>query len=581
MLKYITRLLALFGFLVLVSVAGITLWVHQQVAGVPALPEKVVLQLELEKALPEYVAPDSLLEQVKGNTVSLRETIDRIDRATHDDRVKGLVVKIGEDGLGLAQVQEMRAAIVRFRASGRFAYAFSESFGEGGPGGKPYYLATAFDQIWLQPMGEVGLTGLSAQVPFLSGFLDMIGIEPEFEQRKEYKSAVETLTRKNMSAPARAETEDLLDQLYGQLVDGIAVGRKMDKAKVKALIDEGPFLTKEALDAKLVDKTGFYDEVLENAKQAAGKGSDVVELDDYAEHFKAPRGKDHIALIYTVGTITGGKGGGPDPFAGGTLMGSDRIIKAFETAKDDDEVKAIVFRIDSPGGSPVASEAIRHAVMEAKKAGKPVIVSMGDTAASGGYWVAMNGDKIVADPASITGSIGVFGGKFIIKGLLDKLGVTTEDISRGANAGIWSPTAPYTPAEQARADAMLDDIYNSFTRNVASARHFTPARMEELARGRVWTGYEAKANGLIDELGGLDVALRLAREAAHLPSEAQVPVDVYPHAGTPLQQLMELVEGGGAETQASTMITELRRGFETLTLPRVWAIMNPEAGRVH
>ena len=507
MIRLIVRSFALFGFLMAAGLAGGGYLLYQALFATPSLPEAVVLSIDLDRKLVEQGNDDPVTGTLLGADLSLRDVVNALDRGARDWRVKGAVFRFGGDELGMAQAQDLRSAIARFRAAGKFTTAFAESFGEFGPGNKSYYLASVCDQVWLQPVGLVGLTGFSAEMPFARKVLDQLHVVPEIFHREEYKSAMEGLTERTISAPHKEMLESLLDDLTDQLVVGLATTRKLDPVAVRRLIDRGPLLDREAREAGLIDRIGYYDEVTDEALDKAGAGgldAGLVAPDDYLEAAGEPNDSGPtVALIFAVGALVRGDGGG-SPLVGGDSIGSDAVVQAFQQAVDDDDVKAILFRIDSPGGSVVASETIRRAVLQAKAAGKPVIVSMSDMAGSGGYWIAMNADRIIAEPATLTGSIGVIVGKVATAGFWDMLGIAWDGAKRGQNAGIWSDIGQYSPAERARVDAVLDDIYATFTRNVAEARHLAPEKVREMARGRVWTGHQALALGLIDELGDLD-----------------------------------------------------------------------------
>ena len=551
MFRFLFRLFALFGFVVLVAVGVGGFVLYKALFPVSDIPATIVLLIDLDQKMAEQSSGDSVSGELLGGRTSLRDVIDALDRGASDPRVKGAVLRLGDDGVGMAQAQDVRAALARFRVAGKFTTAYANSFGEFEPGNQSYYLASACDQVWLQPVGLVGLTGLSAEMPFARKILDQYHILPEIEHREEYKSATETLTEPTMSRPHREMLESLLDDMTGQLVDGLSASRKLEPAVVRRLIDNGPFVDREAKEAGLIDRIGYYDELVDETLDKAGGDSDLVTPDDYLDVAGEPHESGPtIALIFVVGGIERGSGG-MNPMLGGETVGSDAVVSAFQEAMDDDDVRAILLRIDSPGGSVVASETIRRAVLQAKAAGKPVIVSMSDTAASGGYWIAMDADRIIAEPATLTGSIGVIVGKVATGGFWDSLGVSWDSVKRGQNAGIWSNINGYSPSERARVTAITDDIYATFTRNVAEARHLSADRVREIARGRVWTGQQALKLGLVDELGDLDLALRRTREAIGLAADAPVSLDVYPRPRSGIERLAELISNGAAGVRAT------------------------------
>jgi len=431
----------------------------------------------------------------------------------------------------MAKAQELRGAIERFRARGKFAWAFAETFGEAGNASEAYYLAAACDQIWLQPSGDLWLTGVALQEPFIRGTLDKIGAEPAFSKRSEYKNAVNFYTEHGFNEAHREAIGRLKDSWFSQIVRGIAQGRKLPEEIVRAMVDRAPLLANEALGARLVDGLGYRDEVVRKALGKAGGGSDLTALTRYMARTGRTGAGRKIALIYGVGEVTRGRGV-ENPLLGTVTMGSESVAAAFRAAAADSDVRAIVFRVDSPGGSSVASDTIAREVARAREKGKPVIVSMGDLAGSGGYMVAQGADKIVAQPGTITGSIGVFAGKFVMSGLFEKIGLSFDEVHSGEHSLLWSPTRDFTESEKERFDAWLDRIYDDFTSKVAASRRMPKEKVLEIARGRIWTGEDAVKNGLVDELGGFETAVRLAKKAGNIPASETVDLEVYPRPKT-------------------------------------------------
>ncbi|MGC8793660.1 MAG: signal peptide peptidase SppA, partial [Bryobacteraceae bacterium] len=516
----------------------------------------------METALPEYVPDDPLARALFGERLTMRDVLDALARAADDGRVAGLIARVGAAPLGMAQVQELRDAVRRFREKKKFALAFAETLGEFGPGGNAYYLATAFDEIWLQPSGDVGLTGVLAEAFFLRGTLDKLGITPRLDHRYEYKNAMNIFTERKFTPAHKEATERVVKSFASQMVRGIAEGRGMSEHQVRALIDRGPLLGPEALEAKLVDGLAYREQVYDKVKERAGRGAKVLSLAEYLQRAGRPHTKGKtIALIYGVGGVQRGKSGF-DPVFGEIVMGSDTVAAAFRAAARDKDVKAILFRIDSPGGSYVASDTIWQETVRARKAGKPVIVSMGDVAGSGGYFVAMAADKIVAQPGTITGSIGVLGGKMLTTGFWNKLGITWDEVHEGANATFWSGTSDYTPAQWARFQAWLDRIYDDFTNKVAEGRRLPKQRVLEIAKGRIWTGEDAKALGLVDELGGFETALRLAKQAAGIPEKEEVRLKLFPPKKSLLEVIVERIQGAEPDEQQESSVAALRRALE-------------------
>ncbi len=525
MFRLIVRFLAILGALGLIGLAIVLV----AVIGVKGrVPSKTILEADFEHSLLED-APDTPAAQLMmTHKETLRDVVDAIDRGGADDRVVGMIAKIGAASLGMAQTQELRDAVLRFRAHKKFAVAYSETFGEFGPGNGAYYLATAFDHIYLQPSGDVGLTGIIMESPFVKGTLGKLGITFHGDHRYEYKAALNFYTESKYTDAHKEEMTAIMDSWFKQMKDGICEARQIAPEKFRAVVDAGPYLGKEAVAAKLVDAIAYRDEVYGDVKSKAGDGAQLLYLDKYLG--RAGRPHDHgktIALVFGVGAVTRGKSD-YDPVQGSQSMGSDTVAGAIRAAVDDKDVKAILFRVDSPGGSYVASDTIWREVVRARQAGKPVIVSMGNLAGSGGYFVAMAADKIVAEPGTITASIGVLGGKMLTSGLWDKVGLSWDEVHQGENATMFTGTQDYTPAEWARFQAWLDRVYVDFTGKVADGRKLSKDKVLEIAKGRIWSGQDAKNLGLVDELGGYDTALRLAKKAAGVPEDGEVRVVVYP-----------------------------------------------------
>lgn len=564
----------LIGISVTVSVVCFVIIFNRSLDTVSSqLPDNIVLSYTFKAGITEVIGKPSLADPFGGPSATLRELVSALADGAKDARVKGFVAKVEDVDFSLAQVQELRAAIAAFRKTGKFAHVYADSYGAFSTSMGDYYFATAFDRIWLQPVGVVGITGLSMEVPFIKGFFDKIGVSAQFAHKGLYKSAPETLTDSDMSAPNREAAAALLSDLSRQIAEGIAEGRKMTVAQVRANIDAAPFSDKTALKAGLVDKLGYYDELLAEARQQAGLKEDdkLVSLTEYADKVDgltgmkefisdlrkeikkakdeaqgkktaAAGGKKKIALVLASGEIVSFSGTRA-AFGEGNIA-ANKIVKAFKDVRGDKDVAAVVFRIDSPGGSPTASETIRRAISQTQQAGKPVIVSMGSYAASGGYWVSATADKIVAQPATITGSIGVFGGKFVLAGLWEKLGVNWVSISEGGKAGMWSPQRPFTKEEFERFDAALGNIYDSFLDRVMEGRKMTRAQAKAVAEGRAWTGAQAREKGLVDELGGVDRAIELAKEAAKIDPAAEVEVEQFPPPSSPFSLFLDMMEDG-------------------------------------
>lgn len=488
------------------------------------LPKGAVIEVDLDRGVVETKGSDPISRALTRGAVTLRDVVDALDRGANDPRVTGLVARIGNGGIGIGHAQELRDAVHRFRRAGKRTVAFAEAFGESGTATIDYYLAASFETICLQPMGQVSVQGLVARGRFLRGVFDNLGLVPDFDHRKEYKAAKYLLTETQFTEPHREALEAVAGEHFSQIVAGISADRGLDADQVETLIDSAPLTADEALAAGLVDRVEYRDQ----AYRAAGERSKFIFHDRYLKKVGRPHRKgQRIAVIYGIGSINRGSSRF-DPLTGGSSLGADQVARAFRDAIDDDKVKAIVFRVDSPGGSAVASEVVRHEVSRARKEGKPVVVSMGNVAGSGGYWVSVDADKIVAQPGTITGSIGVVSGKVANREAWARLGVTFDQIPFGQNSTFGVPQDVFSASERDRHTVLLDDIYDRFVERVASGRDLTPEHVEQIARGRIWTGSQGLANGLIDELGGLDRAIGLAKEEAGIAPGTEIRVSVLP-----------------------------------------------------
>ncbi len=566
MSKAIVRFLAILGALWLVTMIILIVAV---IGFKGKVPDKTILEANFEQALPEDVPDTPTAKLMNSDRTTLRDVVDAIDRGAADDRVVGMVAKIGAAPIGMAKVQELREAVQRFRAHKKFAIAYAETFGEFGPGNGAYYLATAFDQIYLQPSGDIGLTGIIMESPFIKGTLSKLGLTFHGDHRYEYKNALNFYTETKFTPAHKEAMTAIMTSWFNQMKDGICQARQIAPEKFQAIVDAGPYLGKEAVDAKLVDGVAYRDEVYSNLRAKAGARAQFLYLDKYLERAGHPHdsGKK-IALVFGVGGVTRGQSN-YDPVQGSQTMGSDTVASAIRAAAAEKDVKAILFRVDSPGGSYVASDTIWREVVNARKAGKPVIVSMGDLAGSGGYFVAMAADKIVAQPGTITASIGVLGGKMLTSGLWDKVGLTWDEVHQGNNATMFTGTQDYTPAEWARFQAWLDRVYVDFTGKVAEGRNLPKEKVLQIAKGRIWSGQDAKNLGLVDELGGYDTALNLAKKAAGIGEGEDVKIVEFPRPKTLLQSLLQR---GGADNSDKEAVGQ--------TLARILEVVQPVARKL-
>jgi protease-4 len=471
----------------------------------------LILELDLTDGLAEEPPTDPFSAFLTMRRPRLADVLEGLRRARADDRVKALVVKLGGREIGLARVQELRTAVREFARAGKTTVAWAETFGESSPGNVPYYLATAFDKIYLQPSGELDLTGISIQQLFFRDTLDKLGLDYQVAKRQEYKSAADRFTERGFTGPAREAMQRLAVSITQQLTDAIAERRKIGDAEARALIDHGPFLATEALNDRLVDALGYRDEVYADVRKDTGPDAFLLYLGRYQRSRsiaqrarKLPNPSENVvALIHATGPIRRGRSGrGP---ASGGAMGSDTIAAALRAATRDHRAQAILLRINSPGGSYVASDTIRREVVRARAGGTPVVVSMADVAASGGYFIAM-----------------------------ERAGVSVDVVTEGRHADMFTTTRPFSDEEWATLNTWLDRIYEDFTSKVAEDRGLSMDQVHDVARGRVWTGADAAANGLVDELGGLETAVALARRKGGLPDTA--PLRLFPRAH-PLDRL--------------------------------------------
>jgi len=549
-LKFIVHCFAVIGFLIVSLIVWGVYMAVQQKETIQKKPANIVLTLDFNNPIVEQTDSTPFSFALDEEPMALLNILKAIDRAAKDPNVKGIAARFGSNQPTMAQAQEIRAALARFRETGKFTYAFGTDYGQFGLGNRAYYLASAFENIWLQPVGTVSLTGVTLISPFAKTALDKIGVVADFMQREEYKSLMEPGQRDSFSPQVKEEMQTLVNGLSDQIAEGIATSRKWDLDHVRDLMKRGPFVDEEAVQEGLVTKLAYADEFEDELERKAGDTAESIDPVTYIG-FPEPKKADapestSIAVIYGTGIIMD-KGVEGSDLTGEPILGADVIVDAFAEASENEDIKAILFRIDSPGGSPAASESIRRAMIQAQKLGKPVIVSMGETAASGGYWIAMNGDKIIATPATLTGSIGVVAGKFSFDGLLQKLGVTMDGVSTSANAGMWNMMTTFSPEQRTRVEALLDNTYRSFVNNVATARKIPAEKMPDIAKGRVFTGDQALKIGLVDTLGGYKEALDAIREALKLDPKAEIVMETYPTPPTPVERLVKVMRRLGAE----------------------------------
>ena len=497
-----------------------------------------VLSVELDGDVVER-GTNSVLGLLSKNETALNTLRNAIDQAAKDPKIVGMEIKVINPEMELAQAQEIVALIKSFKSHGKWTAAYLETAGESGLGNTPYIVACAADEVSLMPQGDLNLMGVQLRELFMRGTLDWIGITPNFASAGQYKSAANMFTNKDFTPAQKEEDEGLAGSLFDQIVATMGDERKLSPDTIKGLIDQAPINADDGLKAKLVDRLEYEDQFTERVKNHGGSVHKVVEYTDYARAslFSSLGGGDQIAVIYGNGEIQRGDEGF-DPFSGPdtTAMTSDDMTEAFKSAREDDDVRAVILRVDSPGGSMLASELIdREVELTAKK--KPVVVSMSGYAASGGYLISIPAAKIIAEPGTITGSIGVLGGKFNITPATQKIYANTDAVSRGTNVGMFDMWADFTPAQSKQFQDDIQRNYQYFLKLVAAGRHITVEQADAVAQGRVWTGEQAVKLKLVDSLGGLDEAMAAAKGLARLAPDQPVGIVELPAQPGLLQTL--------------------------------------------
>jgi protease-4 len=565
--RAVVVVLALIGLVVLVPIAAV-LFIYMLASRGPAVPDDATLVLRPGGELHE-VLPDDVLAQVMGREgSSVRAFVENLRKAKRDPRIASvLLMPSGFELPFWGKVQELRDAILDFRDSGKAVVAFLEYGGD-----REYYLATAADRVFLLPTSPLDLAGVASYQMFLRGTLDKLGAYPDLIQIGPYKTAANQLTQTGMTPEHREMTEWLNRDLYDQLVGGIADARSMTVERVRALLDEGPFTAEAALRAGLVDDLAYQDQLddlVAELRPASGE-AELVEASVYQRVSARSVGiqpRSRIALVYASGVITSGES--TFDTVNGAVVGSDTMVEQLRRIRGDDSIRAIVLRVDSPGGSAVASDVIWRelAITRDADASRPLVASMSDLAASGGYYISMPAQVIVAQPATLTGSIGIYGGKVVLGGTADMVGITTETVQAGRNASINSPFERFTPEQREKVLAYMEGFYGVFLEKAAESRGATTGEIDAVARGRVWTGQQAYERGLVDELGGLDAAIAIAKERAGIPADEDVELVVYPPRRTLLEALAEQL--GSPEAGVWSLLAGHgdRRAIAALTAP--------------
>ena len=528
----------------------------------PALPREIVLAVKLSGPIPELTADDPFARLSGGEPLSLRQLHAALGQAARDERVVGLRLHVDSYEGGVATTQEIRSLIKGVSDAGKWTASYLDTAGEFAPGNSVYFLASACDEVSLNPAGDLNLIGMSARSPFVRGTMDKLGIEPEFPGRGDYKTARFLYTERDFTPAHREMMGWLLDSLMAQMVGDIAASREMAPEQVRELIDRAPFFGEEALAAGLVDHLEEWPEFTGRLEERASARAEVVGIHDYLKRSHGARGGARIAVVSGVGAIMRGPSGkGFGLFGAEDVMGSETIARAFRDAREARGVKAVVFRVDSPGGSALASEIIRREMVRTAEK-LPVVVSMKDVAASGGYWVSCGARRVVADPGTFTGSIGVLGGHLNMDRFwADKLGVTFGRLDAGRNANLYGSLESWTDEQRAIVDRMLDRIYDDFLERASAARGMSKEAVDAIARGRVWTGAQALDNGLVDELGGFDRAVAVARELAGIGAEERVELVDFPKLRPWWQEIVQQPQQD--EAAVAALVEQLELAWRT------------------
>lgn len=527
-LRWVGRIVAgTFNGLICITLGIVMIAVVLAVIGMAQgdrLPKSMVLALDLRKPIADSASKEF---NFGSRPLTVMDVVLGLDAAGRDGRVKGAFVRLGSGSLTVAEAEEISAALKRFRAAGKFVIAHAQGFDGAGLG--DYVAAAAADQIWMQPKSVFQTSGVGGGEIFLRGLFDKIKAEPQIAKRAEYKSAADMYMESGMSKADREQLTELMQSTYDNAVREAAKNRKITKEALVAAFEASPQFTEDALAKKLIDKAGYDDDALGAALNKAGDGADAIALSQFVNSKRAMAYSmgPKIALVEAAGEIVEGSSGS-GPFDSQSVIAGDDMARAIRQATDDKDVKAIILRVDSPGGSVAASDQILDAVKKAQAAGKPVVVSMGSLAASGGYYISLSANKIIAHPATITGSIGVLTGKVSIGKTLGLIGVKGETIGVGKNALMNTDLEPYTPEQWAAVNAQADAIYADFTKKVADGRKLPLEKVHDIARGRVWTGADAKDRGLVDTLGGFWDAAETAKKLSGIPAGDHVAFKTYP-----------------------------------------------------
>jgi protease-4 len=540
------------------------------------LPANMVLELDARKSIEDKTV--SGLLDLGQQSLSVMDIVMTLDEAQRDSRVKGVFIRVGSGDLSVPKAQELRDAIKRFRTSGKFVIAHSQSFYSGGLG--DYVVAAASDEIWMQPVSTFFSSGSGSTTLFLRGMFDKVEAVPQFVQRYQYKNAANMFTETDFTPAHREATTRILQSWYDTTVDVAAGDRSLSRQTLVSVLDAAPVRVEEVREKGLITHLGYDDEARDSAEAKAGDGTEFTAFERYA---RAVRGQDTgfsapaIAFVHAAGEILEGKDDNALSDTAGLVYG-DVFAEAIRDATEDDAVRAILLRVDSPGGSAIASDQILQAVKKARAAGKPVVVSMGSVAASGGYYISLGADRIVALPGTLTGSIGVLWGKIAIGESVQLLGVNARELAVGRNALFLSGVTPWTDAQLAKVNELADTVYADFTAKVAEGRNMPLERVQEVARGRVWTGADAMEHGLVDELGGFWAAVDDAKMMAGIEADEPVRFKSYPAAGGFFGTLSRILDTSSAAVKALRGLEMLMEADAVQAL--IAALRSTPSGRI-
>jgi len=564
MRRFIIRTLAVIGTITLLLLLTLGWFLYHLSS--PSLPSvssegPIVLSLTLgNQGLSEQPHTRNIMSFLEGPPLSVYSIVTAVDHAAKDKNVKGILLTIDGNSLKMAATQEIRDALKAFKSSGKFLYTYTDTFGELSNGTKNYYLASASTKIWMMPIGTLNLIGISLEVPFAKKALEDLKIRPQLGRREEYKSMLESATETDFTAPYKENMQRILDTLVTQIVTDIATDRELTVEQVRKALDTAPHLPEEAVAAKMVDELGYMDQVKDAIGKLIGKKPNYVPFDSYVHTLNPSSKGKKIAIIYAEGTITKGKADW-NPLSDEFAMDAVEVARSIRKAADDSSISAIILRVDSGGGNPLASELIGRE-MDRAKLKKPTVASLSNYAASGGYWIVCNAHKIVAQPTTLTGSIGVFAGKFVTEGFWENYGVHWGEIHNGDHSAIWSTGQNYSETGRKKLDEYLDHIYGIFLKKVGEGRNLSPEKVRLIAKGQVWSGIEAKENGLVDALGGLNTAIEIAKKEAGLAVDAPVAIVHFPIEKTILTMLFD--RRREEETHVLTRYPAFRRILQKL-----------------